>query len=219
MSAETLWETPEALFADDPDRATGLEAIATVMRGAGERPWPATLDALADTVREERARHDEIFATELRALARRLGALRATVGIELLLPLVEHIVPGIYQWLDPQLFDAESHNAFDRDASCRDVSLVEHARQDWGFRQQQCHSYMQMRIAALPGVRGVRRPVKCEQLPAVFQTELIPVFPGVHAIRSIGDGIVSDNLESLPQGEIHRRRRRRAQPQGIAVVE
>ncbi len=52
-------------------------------------------------------------ATELRAMAKHMGALRATVGIELLLPLVEHIVPGIYQWLDPQLFDGESHNAFD----------------------------------------------------------------------------------------------------------
>jgi replicative DNA helicase len=56
MTIETPWETPETLFADDPDRAAGLEEIAAVMRGAAERPWLDTVDALADMVREERAR-------------------------------------------------------------------------------------------------------------------------------------------------------------------
>lgn len=55
MTIETHWETPEDLFADDPDRSAGLEAIAAVMRGAGERSWPDTLNALGDLVREQRA--------------------------------------------------------------------------------------------------------------------------------------------------------------------
>jgi|GEM_PF-3510096 len=56
MSAETTWETPEDIFADDLDRAAGLQAVADAMRGADARPWPETLDNLADLVREERAR-------------------------------------------------------------------------------------------------------------------------------------------------------------------
>ena len=56
MTTEDPWETPETLFADDPDRAAGLEAIATVMRGADTRPLLATFDGLDDLMREERAR-------------------------------------------------------------------------------------------------------------------------------------------------------------------
>ncbi len=56
MTTDPSWETPEALFADDPHRAGGLEAIAAALRGAVERPWPETLDTLAETVREQRAK-------------------------------------------------------------------------------------------------------------------------------------------------------------------
>lgn len=56
MTTASPWETLDALFADDPDRAAGLEMIAAVMHGAGQRPWSETLDALAETVRVERAR-------------------------------------------------------------------------------------------------------------------------------------------------------------------
>lgn len=54
MTAEHVWETPEDLFDDDPDRAAKLAAIADVMRGASTRPWADTLDALGGFLRAER---------------------------------------------------------------------------------------------------------------------------------------------------------------------
>lgn len=55
MAESTPWDNPETLFADDPDRAAGLAAVADAMRGAGDRPLLETLDALAETIREQRA--------------------------------------------------------------------------------------------------------------------------------------------------------------------
>jgi replicative DNA helicase len=54
MAAEHVWETPEDIFDDDPERAVKLDAVAGVMRGASTRPWPETLDALGAFVRAER---------------------------------------------------------------------------------------------------------------------------------------------------------------------
>lgn len=54
MTTAPPWDRPEALFSEDPTRAAGLETLAEVMRGATARPWPATLDALDDMVREQR---------------------------------------------------------------------------------------------------------------------------------------------------------------------
>ncbi len=48
------WDTPAELFADDPQRAAALEAIAAVIRGAGTRPVDATYQALGELVSEHR---------------------------------------------------------------------------------------------------------------------------------------------------------------------
>lgn len=77
MPTDSHWETPEDLFAEDPDRAAGLAAIADAMRGAGDRPWAETLDALAETVREERARR--VAAEPLAPAASLLRAVFADI--------------------------------------------------------------------------------------------------------------------------------------------
>jgi replicative DNA helicase len=52
---ETLSETVELLFADDPERAAGLDAMRKIWHGADTRPWASTLDALSDFTRTQRA--------------------------------------------------------------------------------------------------------------------------------------------------------------------
>lgn len=108
MTTEAPWETPDDLFADDLDRAAGLEAVATVMRGAGNRPWPETLDALAETVREERARRvtseplspassllREVFADIHERYTRRQETGQDAIGHSSGFPRLDRILGGL----------------------------------------------------------------------------------------------------------------------------
>lgn len=54
MTAKSSWDNPEDLFADDPQRAAGLTAIADALKGAANRPWAVTIDVLTDLVRTQR---------------------------------------------------------------------------------------------------------------------------------------------------------------------
>jgi len=54
QTPERLWDEPEDLFCDDPERAAGLTGLGDILRGAGARPWPQTLDILGNFVRGAR---------------------------------------------------------------------------------------------------------------------------------------------------------------------
>jgi replicative DNA helicase len=67
------WDTPAELFADDPQRAAALDAIAAVIRGAGTRPVEDTFQALGELVSEHR--HQRLALEPPAAATSLLGSL------------------------------------------------------------------------------------------------------------------------------------------------